>query len=94
MPDYFPSLRTLPKNDRVVSLVGALIDDDYTSGSNAVVLFIMLRYTLGIFTLLSRWVEYVGVLSYFLQGGGKDRPTNYTEYLEYSWSVQLKGVTV
>ena len=44
MPDYFPSLRTLPKNDRVVSLVGALIDDDYTSGSNAVVLFIMPRY--------------------------------------------------
>lgn len=35
---------TLPKNDRVVNLVGALIDDDYTSGSNAVVLFIMPRY--------------------------------------------------
>lgn len=36
--------RTLPKNDRVVNLVGALIDDDYTSGSNAVVLFIMPRF--------------------------------------------------
>lgn len=36
--------RTLPKNDRVVSLVGALIDDDYSSGSQVVVLFIMPRY--------------------------------------------------
>ena len=36
--------RTLPKNDRVVNLVGALIDDDYSNGSNAVVLFIMPRY--------------------------------------------------
>ena len=37
-------LRTLPKNERVVNLVGALIDDDYSNGSNAVVLFIMPRY--------------------------------------------------
>lgn len=37
-------LRTLPKNDRVVNLVGALIDDDYSNGSNAVVLFIMPRF--------------------------------------------------
>ena len=36
--------RTLPKNDRVVNLVGALIDDDYSNGSNAVVLLIMHRY--------------------------------------------------
>ncbi|KAL5474914.1 hypothetical protein EMCRGX_G026941 [Ephydatia muelleri] len=35
---------TLPKNDRVVNLVGALIDDDYSNGANAVVLFIMPRY--------------------------------------------------
>ena len=28
----------------MVNLVGALIDEDYTSGSNAVVLFIMPRY--------------------------------------------------
>ena len=38
------SFRTLPKNDRVVNLIGALIDDDYSNGSNAVVLFIMPRY--------------------------------------------------
>lgn len=44
LPFPSPSLRTLPKNDRVVSLVGALIDDDYSNGSNAVVLFIMPRY--------------------------------------------------
>ena len=49
-PSLAPSLslsshtRTLPKNDRVVSLVGALIDEDYTNGSNAVVLLIMPRY--------------------------------------------------
>ena len=36
--------RTLPRNDRVVNLIGALIDDDYSSGSSAVVLFIMPRY--------------------------------------------------
>ena len=45
--DFFTlsiSSRTLPKNDRVVNLVGALIDDDYSNGSNAVVLFIMPRY--------------------------------------------------
>ena len=36
--------RTLPKNDRVINLVGALIDDDYSNGSNAMVLFIMPRY--------------------------------------------------
>lgn len=35
---------TLPKNNRVVNLVGALIDDDYSNGSNAVVLFIMPRF--------------------------------------------------
>ena len=40
----FPLLRTLPKNNRVVNLVGALIDDDYSNGSNAVVLFIVPRY--------------------------------------------------
>jgi len=44
LPFPSPPLRTLPKNDRVVSLVGALIDDDYSNGSNAVVLFIMPRY--------------------------------------------------
>ena len=38
------SIRTLPKNERVVNLVGALIDDDYSNGANAVVLFIMPRY--------------------------------------------------
>ena len=44
-PSLPPSLpRTLPKNERVVNLVGALIDDDYSNGSNAVVLFIMPRY--------------------------------------------------
>ena len=36
--------RTLPRNDRVVNLIGALIDDDYSNGSSAVVLFIMPRY--------------------------------------------------
>ena len=41
---FFTNFRTLPKNDRVVNLVGALIDDDYSNGSNAVVLFIMPRY--------------------------------------------------
>ena len=41
---HFFNLRTLPKNDRVVNLVGALIDDDYSNGANAVVLFIMPRY--------------------------------------------------
>ncbi len=39
-----PHSRTLPKNERVVNLVGALIDDDYSNGSNAVVLLIMHRY--------------------------------------------------
>ena len=36
---------TLQKVEKaVVNLVGALIDDDYSNGSNAVVLFIMPRY--------------------------------------------------
>lgn len=43
IPIFF-RYRTLPRNDRVVNLVGALIDDDYSNGSNAVVLFIMPRY--------------------------------------------------
>ncbi len=34
----------VPKNDRVVNLVGALIEDDYSSSSQVVVLFIMHRY--------------------------------------------------
>ena len=34
----------MPRNDRVVNLIGALIDDDYSNGSSAVVLFIMPRY--------------------------------------------------
>ena len=34
----------MPKNDRVVNLVGALIDDDYSNSSNAVDLFIMPCY--------------------------------------------------
>jgi receptor-interacting serine/threonine-protein kinase 5 len=35
---------TLPRNERVITLVGALIDDDYSNGSSAVVLFIMPRF--------------------------------------------------
>ena len=41
---YVSINRTLPRNDRVVNLIGALIDDDYSNGSSAVVLFIMPRY--------------------------------------------------
>ena len=42
--DFVLFCRTLPRNERVVNLIGALIDDDYSNGSSAVVLFIMPRY--------------------------------------------------
>ena len=58
--DVLKCCRTLPKNDRVVNLVGALIDDDCnTSGSNAVVLFIMPRYPRDLHAALK--VQYTSV---------------------------------
>ena len=36
--------RSLPPNDYIVNLLGAVIDEDYSGGSGAVVLFIMPRF--------------------------------------------------
>ena len=36
--------RSLPPNDFIVNLIGAVIDEDYSGGSGAVVLFIMPRF--------------------------------------------------
>ena len=57
-------VRTLPRNDRVVSIVGALIDDDYSNGSNAVVLFIMPRYPRDLHAALK--VHLIGITMMYL----------------------------
>ena len=36
--------RSLPPNDYIVNLLGAVIDEDYSGGAGAVVLFIMPRF--------------------------------------------------
>ena len=42
----------------MVNLVGALIDDDYSNGSNAVVLFIMPRYPHDLHAALKPWLDF------------------------------------
>ena len=49
--------RSLPPNDFIVNLLGAVIDEDYSGGAGAVVLFIMPRFPRDLHSALKQGIN-------------------------------------